>query len=597
MNQLFSTFRYGVKVRVLLATGLIFGWLLLALPLYIANAGGSGLKQPQNIIAWIVMLGVITLLWSHRRRSGALTITDTSILLFSTVLLLAIPLLYTTSDWREAALFRWGGLFIGVIFYISLLKYNLPDKFNKIIMLAIILASFIQAVIASLQFIAPQWVPDWVNYPLPANRPTGVFQQPNVLASFIATGLTLALREFLFPSLILRSTKAAFLSRLLLASMLVIGSMVLVWIQSRVGWLGGVAAVVCLLTLGWSPSRRHTLQALGLIASGVVLAKLVELTGQIIDITHMASNHFRWEMILTTLKMIACHPLQGWGYGSFEYAYQHFRLEHGLPVMEADVVRHPHNEILLWWLEGGLIGLAGMTLIGFAGIRLVWRAWRIDFAGDRRAHYPLALSLVCALLPLALHSETEYPFMLSAAQWAIALYLFALVDKSVSPARPLAPAIKPLAGAANWLVPAVAALMVIALFASLRANIALTRFENELLVFGADADIAPARQAMQSDIAVNRERWHYDEQTWALMQFNETQDRQLLDGYARWAKSYLKRRVDPNVYANYLAIARYLHDASEAQRLQHEAHIMFPRDPRFSGPASAKRVATHSKNK
>ena len=59
-------------------------------------------------------------------------------------------------------------------------------------------------------------------------------------------------------------------------------------------------------------------------------------------------------MLKSTLAMIAEKQLLGWGYGGFEYSFQHFRLAQGLSIEGVDIVRHPHNELLLWWVEGGM---------------------------------------------------------------------------------------------------------------------------------------------------------------------------------------------------------------------------------------------------
>lgn len=79
-------------------------------------------------------------------------------------------------------------------------------------------------------------------------------------------------------------------------------------------------------------------------------------------------------MLQDTLSMITAKPLLGWGYGGFEYSFAHFRLQ-AMPRREVlEVAGHPHNEILLWWVEGGLPALAGIVIVLIAGALLLKRA-------------------------------------------------------------------------------------------------------------------------------------------------------------------------------------------------------------------------------
>ncbi|MGF6191430.1 pilin glycosylation ligase domain-containing protein [Serratia sp. 2723] len=79
-------------------------------------------------------------------------------------------------------------------------------------------------------------------------RAYGVFQQANVLASFLATGLALALMLFLLPAFTCDHTGSERLRIQGLGLMLVLFSVVLVWLQSRIGWIGGAAVALLFLT-------------------------------------------------------------------------------------------------------------------------------------------------------------------------------------------------------------------------------------------------------------------------------------------------------------------------------------------------------------
>jgi|GEM_PF-4418578 hypothetical protein len=89
------------------------------------------------------------------------------------------------------------------------------------------------AVLALVQLFAPELA--WV--PMKGNRVYGIFQQPNVLASFIATGLALML--FLLPGFALARARYEHCRQAFLGMLLQVLPALLVWIPSRVGWLGG----------------------------------------------------------------------------------------------------------------------------------------------------------------------------------------------------------------------------------------------------------------------------------------------------------------------------------------------------------------------
>ncbi|WP_455872368.1 O-antigen ligase family protein [Serratia proteamaculans] len=83
--------------------------------------------------------------------------------------------------------------------------------------------------------------------------------------------------------------------------------------------------------------------------------------------SHTGSNHVRYTMLRDTLAMIAEKPLLGWGYGGFEYSFHHFRINQTPPTVVTEIARHPHNELLLWWVEGGRGRTAGYAALGAGG--------------------------------------------------------------------------------------------------------------------------------------------------------------------------------------------------------------------------------------
>ncbi|MEE4411557.1 MULTISPECIES: PglL family O-oligosaccharyltransferase [unclassified Serratia (in: enterobacteria)] len=539
--------------------------------LYIPNMGGVGLALPQTTLSWSMMalLSLVIglgILFNKQR----IIITPTMKLLFLALALLAVPLLFTRPEWLEAALWRWAGLLGGLIFYFSWLQTDISNRTYHGVFYAILLAVVIQAFMALLQLFG---LGGWIPYPLIGGRPYGVFQQVNLLASFTATGLALALTLFLLPVFNLQSRQHEKFRLMLLALLLAVFPALLVWLQSRIGWLGGAAvALLFIAVYARKYPQRSGAAVLMMLLGTVIGIAVLAWCNQVGAVSHVGSDSARSVMLNTTLAMIVEKPLSGWGYGGFEYSFQHFRAALGQSTLGVGVAAHPHNELLLWWVEGGLPALLGMLLLLFAGLRLAYKAWCNRFSADQG----IALALCFVLLPMALHTQTEYPFYLSTLHWAIFLLLLAMLDRLVTPASECGaltgigrkiPAI---------LLPIASLITLLVMLAGLLGGMALTRAEqNNFTDMREVAAMSPVASLLQG------ERRQFDQQVYALLLFNQTQDEALLSGYAQWATGYLKKHIDRNVYASLYLILKHQGNNTQAERLQREALAFFPDDPRF----------------
>ncbi|BEM89210.1 membrane protein [Serratia marcescens] len=537
---------------------LLLIWMAVILPVYHPNMGGGGLALPQNILAWSAM-ALTTLIVTFTVCLGRtrLSLTPTARLLLLGIAVLALPLLYTRSEWREDALWRCAGLLGGWLFYVACLQLRPTPRQRSLLLYGLLFAVGVQALLAALQLFAPALA--WVSPN--GNRVYGVFQQPNVLGSFIATGLTLAL--WLLPAPLSAPARRR---QLPLLALLVAFSALLVLIQSRAAWLGGALAAALLL---WRFARQHPATsrwASGALLLGIALGLMFLFTG-FGFIARESSNYSRLTMLLDTLSMILAKPLLGWGYGGFEYSFAHFRLQE-MPWREVlEVAGHPHNEILLWWVEGGLPALAGIVILLAAGALLLKRAWQ----RDREQPAGARVGLFLVLLPMLVHTQLEYPFYLSAPHWLAFLLLLALLDGQTGEPRPL-----PFAKALSLTV-AMAAIgvLVMAVFAW-QGRMALTQSERTMLTTIDSIEQMPPPAAW-----IYRERKTFDEQSHSLLVYNQTRDDALLTGYRQWANAYLLRRIDANVYATLIMILRYQGAQAEADARQREAAFLFSRDARF----------------
>ncbi|WP_232037656.1 PglL family O-oligosaccharyltransferase [Serratia rubidaea] len=551
-------------------------WFVVVMHIYLPNGGGIGLNLPLNVLTWMAIAGVALVIWQCRPKNKYLTTTLAGRLFFIGAMLLFIPLAYTQPEWLAQAGWRLAGLAGGLLFYFTLSQYRMPLRFRRLLLQMMLCAVALQAALTLCQLFWPGLAQTWMDY-VPGGRPYGIFQQPNVLGSFIAMGVALALMLWLQPQFRLSGRVAERWRSRLLAGLLLLLPAVQVWGQSRTGWLAGMAAAMLMLLTHRRSAPRRSVTAALLMALGAGLGLLALWQGLLAEqglryVSHAASNHARYTMLRDTLAMIAEKPWSGWGYGGFEFSFQHFRVHQAVPTAVTEIARHPHNELLLWWVEGGVVALAGVGLFIAGGIVLLRQTLRLA-QGERRRE---AIALLLVLLPLLLHTQTEYPFYLSLPHWMAFLTLLAMLERRAMPVmrrRRLSPC---------WRMPLSRGIQVLALATLVMMAGALSGGYTLTLAERGGFRLMGEVDAMSwfSDWAY-RDRRQFDRQMSSLLTFNQTGDEQRLQQYASWADRYLRRRVDANVYATLIQILQYQQQDVPAEQQRREAALLFPKDTRF----------------
>ncbi|MEW5558808.1 Wzy polymerase domain-containing protein [Enterobacter asburiae] len=560
-----------LAMRHKILIGCVVFIVLISLQLHIGNAGGSGKNLPQVFIGWgILCLFALGILWRTRRTS--MVVTPISVVIFAATLILWIPLLFTRDEWRLEALWPLLGLSAGIVFYFSMLQVKWSPALLQRLMLFIIAASLLQTLVVLWQYFLPGTLPGWLAYPYDKDRPAGVFQQVNLLASFTATGLISALLLFVTRRKG-RLRDSGYIYLYILSAALVLLPFLLVILQSRIGWVGsGFAIFPVLLFAMYKEPRRITAPA-SLMLCGILLG-IACIWGDVsAQISHEGSNHARIIMLRETLSMIFSRPWLGWGYGGYEYSFQHFRLWQGESTLGLGVVTHPHNEYLYRWVEGGFLGLVGVLLFTLCGVGLAWlTCQRIKRTSTLTVSLRLASPGLC-LLPLTLHTQTEYPFYISSLLWGTFLLFLAAWDSLATP-KYLLLKLSVLRGGA--IRGALSSIMFAALLFTVSGGYSgwlLWRFEQQQF------------RGPHPDWQVNpwllSERARFDEQTASLLAFNHDGDKQRLEYYVLWARNYSGIHIDREVYARLLQILRAQKLSVASDYWGKEAHALFPDDPRF----------------
>ncbi|PRY69220.1 PglL family O-oligosaccharyltransferase [Halomonas ventosae] len=388
------------------------------------NLGGTGLRMPHNAAVWMgfgLMMAIA--MWPATR--GVIRYSRFHIGLGLLLLALWLPFLWTWNEASLIALPRMLTVTAGAILLLGLAQLQLTRRDWWWLGMAILLGTLMETALcyAQLYLLEPG---NWLGYDVERQQPYGIFQQRNVLASFLVTGLAVS------AWLIGEARRGCERAISLLAPLFMPA---ILWFAGSVtGWLATLVVVPMLLIhLRDHDRRAFKLWGIALLMGILLAAALwaLEAMGSPRSLESFSrTSGYRQYVYTHSLRMIAEEPLTGWGYGRFQHDFLHSFADWraAQPINQPEIIEpyivetfaHPHNELLLWGIEGGLLPM--LAMFGFA-CWVAWRLWAHGPGGER-------VLLTALLVPLALHAMTELPFYHSQAHWLVFLLLLGMVAGS-----------------------------------------------------------------------------------------------------------------------------------------------------------------------
>lgn len=399
-------------------------------PLYYhPNLGGQGLHIPNNGTIWLVAVLFIAYGLYQSLKSKKAAIPKYFIYLA------AFPILITAGSFisgvDDSLIWGFHFLFImgGLAFFFSLFQVGLTSAKVDRLLLVIAISGFFHAVMAMLQLTVnadlPIWLPKTTN-----NSPSGFLQQINTQATLLVTLIVLifylASRPILFRRK--RLVQGLLVTTVLMAGFIIGES------DSRIGWLSLFISLPMLLV-----SRRFilknnngfTLALLMSLATGFLIPQfnysfdnaVISRSPTVVEKVTAMNSGFEGSSRLSiygvSFDLLKEKPFLGYGMGSFGREFQNAKPKFFEKYPDAKVsnryVAHPHNEFLLWWVEGGVIAIVGIVSV-LVGTLLV-----LTKLGGARAWGYSAL-----LLPIVLHMQVELPLYISSLHWFLLLFFLAL---------------------------------------------------------------------------------------------------------------------------------------------------------------------------
>ncbi len=553
------------KVQIPLNRNFLFALavlFLLAMHFFMPNPGGAGLALSFNATTWIAFSVVLGVGFYHLARTQVVRYSKLTLGLLICVIIMTIPIFYPNAS-SSLATNKLIGLWSGWLFFVVLQQFQFSNKHRQRILWFIVLAVVIEAIFGLTQYIYLK--PDNpFGYNTVSNRPYGIFQQPNVMASFLATGLVLA--SYLLARQPYKYTRK--LSDIyLLYAVPVLTIPLIVALASRTGWLSSLITVLLIIPYMYRYcTKGRFINWVTSLISGLLLSIVImniafpggdNLAAEKVNIESPRTYTFP-----QTLDMVIEKPFTGYGYGKFESEYMLYTARQhalndkypaGLPAMD-----HPHNELLYWAVEGGLLPVLGIFLAMALVLHRIYQAKR----GTR-------LALLALFIPIVLHSQLEYPFYHSLVHWLIFVILLYWVDQRVARYRQVGftKVTKSLLRVFSLLVPAVITFYMVS---ALHTNYILTKFETT-------RPTNPDILNQVSNPVVWKDRFDWDVYSTFLNIGLHKQDPSLIQPYIDWSLEIIKDKPRPAFYNNLILAYQGLDDSSKAEQIRAEAQFLFPR--------------------
>lgn len=399
---------------------LFVGLFLLAPFYYHENIGGGGLRVPGNITIWMMAIALVCVTAHRVLKRKKLFLPR----MFP--YLIAVPILLTISGFAAGVeqpiiwFVRITMIWLGFLFFLVILQYNFKKLQIDRLLFVIVVSAFIHALLGFAQIWIPEQLPSW--YPH-AVYPEGWFQQINNQTTYQVTAVTIVF--FLF-------SRSFFDKKPLFVYVFTCGAIFtgtyLVGVSgSRIGLLTLIISLIIVSFLLIKKQLDTNIKKGGILLVIAVLGLVVggqssnnDSIDKVIALQSGYPANMRFGIYAISADLIKQKPVFGHGIGSFPREWQHakpeFYISHPDVLLPQAVVSHPHNELVLWLVEGGLLaGLAFIVLL-------------ITIINKLRAeNIKTALLYLALLQPILLHTQVEVVAHTSSLHYFLLILLLSLL--------------------------------------------------------------------------------------------------------------------------------------------------------------------------
>jgi O-antigen polymerase len=557
----------GRRISLLLFFGVAALYWLLGMHFFMHNPGGSSFYLPFNMVGWAFVSLLIGIgLWQVGC-SQRLYFSRLQAGLWGGFALLLIPLFAHSELAMGAGVPKMLGIAAGLLLLFALSQLRLVREQRLMLLYLLLGAVVIEAALGLVQYflLTPG---NWIGYNTLINRPYGIFQKDSVLSSFLALGISVALYVQFYPVKKLSSWQHIVTGCVLFAS-----SLLLVLIQSRAGQYGALGAAILLCAAAYKSQPKRVGVMLMLMLSGLAIGFWVFTGGRSTE-SYALTIDYRLLYWRHCLELFLQAPWFGHGYGMFESVFVNDyyaipRSLSGARIIEQNL-DHPHNEILYWLVEGGVVAVLGL-------VTMVW-AW---FRTLRFHAWSKRVALFALPLPLLFHAMVEYPFYHSVAHWTALICLLWFTDEESEDIQGYSCRFDFLLRSLAILVPLVT---VPFMATGIQTAYLVTQFER-----GGMKDFTLLERVINPLPWFSR--FMYDVMSIRLINAMPTHNTGELQAFVAWAKEFNAVQPRSQLYWNGALALDALQQPEEAARWRAEGARLFPADPLFKPRAVSAAVS------
>ena len=528
---------------------------LLGMHFFMHNQGGAGLYLPFNMVGWAFVSVLIGVGAWHLTVVKQLTFSRAQLWYLAGFAILLLPFLNSPAEWNAQAEPRFLAIAAGLLLFFALSQFQFAEQQRHSLLYLLLGAVAIETVFGLVQFFILK-DGNWLGYNVKINRPYGIFQKDSVFSSFLAAGLAITFYLLRWDCKVLTSRWR----HALLSMILVVTPLLLIQVQSRAGIYGAILTTVFMLPILWNYNRRIFWWSVALMGFSLSIGLWVYSSARSAD-SYAITSGFRKLYWSHLLSMLPQAPWLGHGYGSFEYTFLHdfYAPEHitlGMRLMEENL-DHPHNEVLFWLHEGGIVAVIGLMVFTAGYVRSLLKC----------SGWAKRISLLALVLPLLFHSMVEYPFYHSVAHFFLFIVFLWLTDAESGQQKIYTCQYWFLARVIAILIPLI---VVPFMLTGLQAAYVLTKY-----------DRMKDKNPQMLEQIVNPLPWmmmyEFQMRSVQLTFSAAMHDKSGLESYADWAKQFLHNTPRAAVYGQLVYALLQLNDKEQAQFWLDEGKRLFPR--------------------
>ncbi len=339
--------------------------------------------------------------------------------------LLAATISIFVSPDRRAALGAWKAYFIEPILFLIVFINTIKSKNDlEKVFWALGVETVIIALFAIYQKITGNFIPVPLWQAKEHRRVNTFFDSPNAIGLLIGPiiiiyfGWAIEQAVRLRPAWSwLKTNWSNLISWILKLAILILGLLSIIFAVSRGSWFAVAGAAAFLLFFAWS--KKWTVLLASLILILVILIPTSRNYFKPIVTFKVTSGDVRLILWQGSLRLLENRPVFGAGLAGFPTVYNRYRLPKHI-----ELLLYPHNIIMNFWSELGLLGLVAVGWIFVETFRLGFKIKK--FYNQKKDYLNsnglLAIALAAALVEIIIHGLVDVPYFkndLSVLFWLI----------------------------------------------------------------------------------------------------------------------------------------------------------------------------------